>query len=202
MVRYRSVVTDLEDLEAQEQDDTKLLLGARLRHLRRMAGLTLVQVAEQAGISHSFLSMLERGQVDVSLSRLGRIADVYGIRLSELMVDNVIEATPRVFSLSELPQIGEEPGIVRRMFPHGEESGLQCLHIRVAPMTLDSDIHAHHGRVLVWVVSGTLTFGYGNELIEVLAERGIVYSGRVPHRLLNRTSDEVEVFAVNTPSYW
>ena len=41
-------------------DDTTI--GARLRTLRRWRGMTLAQLADQAGLSQSYLSMAERGQ--------------------------------------------------------------------------------------------------------------------------------------------
>ena len=167
-----------------------------------MAGLTLQQVAAEAGVSHSFLSMLERGQVDVSLIRLGRIAAVYGISLSDLMIDDEVDSTPSVIALHDLRHIKDEAGIERRIFPHGSEFGLQCLHIYIAPMTEKSDLHVHAGRVLIWVIEGTLTLMHGQKSYDVEQGSGVVYSGRVPHRLLNRFPAHVELLAVNTPSYW
>ena len=37
-------------------------IGAAIRRRRRSLGLTLVQVAEATGLSHPFLSQLERGR--------------------------------------------------------------------------------------------------------------------------------------------
>jgi hypothetical protein len=38
------------------------VVGARLRHLRRRGGVTLVEVARRAGISAQYLSEVERGR--------------------------------------------------------------------------------------------------------------------------------------------
>src|SRR3546814_5614821 len=46
-----------------------LRLGASIRHLRHARGRTLVQLAEATGLSHPFLSQLERGLAQPSLSR-------------------------------------------------------------------------------------------------------------------------------------
>ena len=45
-------------------------LGARIRHHRRQLGLTLVEVAGQAGISQPFLSQIERGKAAPSMATL------------------------------------------------------------------------------------------------------------------------------------
>jgi transcriptional regulator with XRE-family HTH domain len=186
----------------QNERQTVSLLGARLRRIRRMSGLTLQQVAARAEVSHSFLSMLERGQVDVSLSRLGRIAAVCGISLSDLMVDEEVDSIPFAIRLDDLRLINEEAGIDRRILPHGSEFGLQCLHILIAPMTERSVLHVHTGRVLIWVIEGSLTLLHGQHTYDIPAGSGVTYSGRVPHRMMNRSSRRVELFAVNTPSYW
>ena len=44
-------------------------LGARLRQLRRSRGVSLADVAEGTGISSSFLSMVEKGKSDITISR-------------------------------------------------------------------------------------------------------------------------------------
>jgi transcriptional regulator with XRE-family HTH domain len=43
-------------------------MGATLRELRRRNGLTLVQLAERTDLSHSFLSQIERGLAQPSMS--------------------------------------------------------------------------------------------------------------------------------------
>ena len=49
-------------------------LGARIRSFRLARGLTLVELARLAGLSHPFLSQLERGLAQPSLGSLRRIA--------------------------------------------------------------------------------------------------------------------------------
>lgn len=49
-------------------------LGAHIRQLRQRRGLTLVRLAEATDLSHPFLSQLERGLAQPSLSSLRRIA--------------------------------------------------------------------------------------------------------------------------------
>src|SRR6478672_2179736 len=62
-------------------------LGARLKRLRLQRRLTLQEVGTTVDLSHSFLSMLERGQADVSLGRVHRLANFYGVPLSELLIE-------------------------------------------------------------------------------------------------------------------
>ena len=58
----------------QDNDPSGARLGAHVRALRRARGLTLVQLASATGLSHPFLSQVERGLANFSLPSLRRIA--------------------------------------------------------------------------------------------------------------------------------
>jgi transcriptional regulator with XRE-family HTH domain len=60
-------------------------LGRTIRDLRHRHGLTLVQLAERTGLSHSFLSQLERGLAQPSMRSLHRIAQALGTSQDRLM---------------------------------------------------------------------------------------------------------------------
>jgi len=60
-------------------------LGARVRRLRRARGLTLTRLAAAAGLSHPFLSKLERGLASPSMASLAQIARALGTSQLELL---------------------------------------------------------------------------------------------------------------------
>src|SRR5579883_1658123 len=53
-------------------------VGEILRRLRKRRGLSLRQVADLSGLSVSFLRAVERGESDISLGRLARVARIFG----------------------------------------------------------------------------------------------------------------------------
>lgn len=63
--------------------DTKKLIGARIKALRKQAGLTQEQLAEQVGLDSRHLSRLEVGQHFPSLDSLERIAAALNVPLVE-----------------------------------------------------------------------------------------------------------------------
>ncbi|MGK2853496.1 MAG: helix-turn-helix domain-containing protein [Microbacteriaceae bacterium] len=66
-------------------DETDKRLGGRIRELRRSRSLTLVQLAAMTGLSHPFLSQVERGQARPSMSSLGLIARALASSSVELL---------------------------------------------------------------------------------------------------------------------
>ena len=63
--------------------DTKKFIGARIKELRKNAGLTQEQLAEQVGLDARHLSRLEVGRHFPSLDSLERIAQALNLPLAE-----------------------------------------------------------------------------------------------------------------------
>lgn len=59
-------------------------LGERIRELRRKAGYSQEGFADAAGVHRTYMGTLERGEANVSLSNMHKIARALGITLSEL----------------------------------------------------------------------------------------------------------------------
>jgi len=67
--------------------DRKLFLGPRLKRLRRELGLTQTRMAEDLGVSPSYLNLLERNQRPVTAQVLLRLAEAYDLDLKSLASD-------------------------------------------------------------------------------------------------------------------
>jgi len=60
-------------------------VGTRLRRARQVKGLSQEAVALAAGMDRSYVSGLERGEFNVSLLALDRLARATGIQLAALI---------------------------------------------------------------------------------------------------------------------
>ena len=61
--------------------------GAKVRRLRRKLGLTQVQMAEQLGLSASYLNLIEHDQRPLTLKVLLRLGQVFGVDLNSFAED-------------------------------------------------------------------------------------------------------------------
>ncbi len=64
--------------------DTKLLLGKRLRYLRRLDDLSQEDLAEKAGVSHKYIGEIERGKANLSIDIADKIATALNIEMTDL----------------------------------------------------------------------------------------------------------------------
>jgi transcriptional regulator with XRE-family HTH domain len=60
-------------------------LGPALRAARKARGLSLNEVAATTRISRSLLSLIETGRSDITVGRLGRLAQLYELRVADLV---------------------------------------------------------------------------------------------------------------------
>jgi transcriptional regulator with XRE-family HTH domain len=66
--------------------DVLVLLGNRIRQLRKNLKLTQSGLAEKSGLSTNFIALLEKGKRSASVDTLYRISKVLKIELKELFV--------------------------------------------------------------------------------------------------------------------
>jgi transcriptional regulator with XRE-family HTH domain len=65
--------------------DVVQLLGANVRHHRKLKGLTQERLALDAGMERSYVSDLERGQRNPSVRALGRLAEALDMEPAALL---------------------------------------------------------------------------------------------------------------------
>ncbi len=65
-------------------DDIKLLFGARVRELRIHQGWSQEELAERCGLHRTYVGAIERGEQNVSLINIDKMARALGVSLAEL----------------------------------------------------------------------------------------------------------------------
>jgi transcriptional regulator with XRE-family HTH domain len=69
------------------QDEIKQAFGSRMRALRKAKGLTQEELAFASGLDRSYLGAIERGEKNVSLINIRRIADALQAAPAQLFAE-------------------------------------------------------------------------------------------------------------------
>jgi transcriptional regulator with XRE-family HTH domain len=157
-------------------------LGPTLRRVRRNRGLTLVRLADLAGLSHPFLSQLERGLARPSMASLERIAGALGTSAVELLAG---ESGRREQVVSHVLPAHE--GVVG---PYGRGTArllgpemLSFVPMEVRGANADSGIeHRHAEDEFLTVIQGVLLLDLGDGTHELHAGDSATIAARTPHR--------------------
>lgn len=65
--------------------DPRRLLGERIKELRAERGLTQEEAADRIGVFRTYMSRMESGQANPTLTMLHQIADALGVEVVELL---------------------------------------------------------------------------------------------------------------------
>ncbi|HMO06601.1 MAG TPA: cupin domain-containing protein [Paracoccaceae bacterium] len=158
--------------------------GGRIRTLRRKAGMTLQALADQAGISVGFLSQVERDKATPSLATLAGLAAALGVDVDWFI------ATPRpadsVTRAGERPEFGIADTSLRyERLSTGLPGGMLSSLIIHIPVGYASEVAAHSGEELVFVLEGTLRQTIGAGVFVVHAGDSLHFMGDTPHSFAN-----------------
>ncbi|MEV6949057.1 XRE family transcriptional regulator [Streptomyces sp. NPDC051172] len=164
-------------------------LGGAIRKLRKERGLTLVQLAERAALSHPFLSQLERGLTRPSMPSLHRIARALGTTQQALMATAALPHPDAPAGSAHVVRSGEglnvaRPGGTARMLGAPAFSVHPVEHIGAAERF--EEYYDHPGDEFVYVVAGEIEIelrGADGPESHVLGPGdSICYPGATPHR--------------------
>ncbi len=160
-----------------------VLLGATIRHLRKSRNMTLVELAAEAGLSHPFISQLERGLARPSMTSLHRIARALGTTQPAIMA--AAEAgEPGVVSLVRsgggVPV--DNPGGTARTLVAGSRALYPMLFVG-APDEW-GDWYTHAGEEFIHVIAGSILVELDGEadLHVLVAGDTLYYPGGIAHR--------------------
>jgi transcriptional regulator with XRE-family HTH domain len=164
-------------------DSTASTLGARLRAARRARGLSLAEAAKVSGISSSFLGLVERGQNDITLGRLLRLAEVYGVGITDL-VPGALRDTAVVRRREQAPFYRLAEGM--EMYLLTPEGGTLIGTLGVfEPGTESSDVSSHEGEEFIHVLDGSLEVDVGDERLTLEEGDTVLFAAARPHKIRN-----------------
>jgi DNA-binding XRE family transcriptional regulator len=156
-------------------------LGSRVRALRRERGLTLKGLGRLAGLSHPFLSQVERGLARPSVSSVERIAAALDVSVARLWAPPRKGAAVRVVRSDE-GMTRELSGGQLRELPG--EAGVPVMRewsSRGKRWPADREIHT--GEVAIYVARGAIEVEVGGDVHALNEGDALRFDGTIPHRL-------------------
>ena len=139
--------------------------GARVRQLRHERRLTLKDLGSRAGLSHPFLSQLERGLARPSLSSVERIAQALDVPVKELWAE---------------PGRRGRAAVIRRDMAAG--GGPVSIHEWSGSREWPDQHQVAGGDMLVYVARGGVEVEVQGEVHALEEGDTLLFDGATPHR--------------------
>jgi transcriptional regulator with XRE-family HTH domain len=186
-VSRSSKVAPEEASRTHKELEERRVLAARLHMLRVRRQLSVGTVALGTGLSRSFLALLEAGNSDVSISRLLRIAEFYGVWLSDLVgtagpaVEVVRAADARIVPT-------QDDGQVKLLSLHSVRT-VMPFRVELPPGSRVEGGLSHSGEEFVHCVAGTVELEVVSAVHPLAAGDTASFPGRLPHSYRNVGED-------------
>ena len=161
-------------------------LGAQVRMLRRRAGLTVADLAGDAGISAGMLSKLETGQISPSLATLQGVAASLNVPLSQLF-----SAAEEQRDCSYV-RSGQGVVIERRGTKSGHQYSLLG-HALDGPVVVEPYLitlreaavpyigFRHTGIEFIYMLTGEVVYRHGDQTYRLVPGDALLFDSAAPH---------------------
>jgi transcriptional regulator with XRE-family HTH domain len=172
-------------------------VGEILKRFRQRRGESLRDVAQGTGLSASFLSMLERGECDITLSRLAAIANHFDHDVGSLLGYTARGARPQIIRRPERVTVDRGKGVdyhVTRI--PGTE--MELVVAIFEPHTGFKDELTHEGVDIGMALEGRLVVTINDIAYPVEEGETAIWSGAYRHRVRNDEDRRAVFVAVVT----
>lgn len=182
---------------AEDQLDAEL--GSRVAKFRELKGMSLRALAQESGLSSSFISQLENGHTNASVASLRKIAAALSVTPAQLF-DTGEVTTTGVLRAADRPTLPLEGGekYVLALPPLRNLEVYAGVFKPGASTGPDSYVHGHSQELFV-VTSGTVVLELAGTRYELHKGDSIEFLSSTPHRVVNESHEVAEVIWINSP---
>lgn len=180
-------------------------VGMRIRQLRRARRITLEALSQASGLSKSFLSDIERGRSDITLTSLQRIAQALGVQLAyffrlEEEDDTTGPKIVKAHERHEFRMASTAHTLYSNLTALWPDKELEVVLVTLWPNRQHRVTpYGHPGEEFGFILEGTLTVIYGGREYTLGPGDSIHMRSSVPHNWENRTEQPVRALWVVTP---
>lgn len=157
----------------------------RLREIRERRGLTVRRLAELCDLSPSFISQIERGRTEPTLTRFWRICDVLDVPMSLFFIDG--EADELVVRREERRVITfPGSGVLYQSLSAPSATNLEVILVEIEPGgAQERERVTHRGEECGFVLAGELTVLLDDREIHLREGDAVSFDSSHAHRYTN-----------------
>jgi transcriptional regulator with XRE-family HTH domain len=182
-------------------------LGGIIRERRQAQGMSLSQLAEQAGVSTSFVSQVERGIANPTLSSLKSLVGALNFSVGALLESTVPPGAVGGDNEIAVLRAGERrrivyPGtkIANELLSPNLQKRMEIIWVEAAPgQGSGGHPHVHEGEEAGIVISGAMKFKVNGEETVLNARDAIYFPSTNPHSWESVGDEDLVAIWVITP---
>jgi transcriptional regulator with XRE-family HTH domain len=173
-------------------------VGNRLREARIRAGISQTEVARRAGLSISFVRLVERGKSDISLARLLRWTTIFGIPVADIVAEPTADDIEIVTPGDRVLVPSREAGVQFWLLSLGGNRLIEPAIFELAHGAQMRHPVSYDGEEAAFVLRGRVQLRIGDRDIPLNEGDAVYYSSSSPRTYANVGRGPASVLVTTT----
>ncbi|MDF2569560.1 MAG: MerR family transcriptional regulator [Sporomusa sp.] len=175
------------------------MFGSRIRSKRQEKKLTIRELAEAAGITTGFLSQIERGLAEPSITSLRKIAHCLSVPMFYFLMDDIHSNLIVRKDERKVIKLGNGDVVFELLSPDlSRNIEMTIGRLRPGAVTCDEPL-THYGEENLIVTEGTMKIQIGDDYYDLQEGDSIYYLSSVPHKIWNTGDGQLVFISAITP---
>lgn len=175
-------------------------IGAKLKELRTLKGLTQEELADRAELSKGFISQLERDLTSPSIATLMDILQCLGTTIGEFFNETPEEQI--VFGKNDYftKEDTELKNEIKWIIPNAQKNIMEPIHLVLSPGGFTYPDTPHEGEEFGYVLQGSISIHLGNRTYKAKKGESFYYTSDETHYLSSRSGASI-IWVSSPPSF-
>ncbi|QRN85487.1 cupin domain-containing protein [Clostridia bacterium] len=176
-------------------------VGRKLKMLRSLHKISLKKLAEETGMSYSYLWGLENDKHSISVTNLQRLSEYFDVDLIYFLGSSQ-DSKSVYIAKEDINEVITEDNVSFKCITDNVKSRLQVTLVEL-PKDSPSERHIHHhdeGEEFITVISGELHVILGDEEYELGPGDSVLFESKTDHVIFTK-SKAATFYLVVTPPY-
>jgi transcriptional regulator with XRE-family HTH domain len=177
----------------------EVLIGIRLRTLRRGQGLSIRALAEKCGLSVNTLSLIENNRTSPSVHTLNLLADGLGVPLVTFFEEEKTGPGLVYQQYGQRPLIRFAAGTLEKLGEGLPPLGAEPILVTLELNQKNTKEISHAGREFIYCLEGKVTCMIANQAYSLSPGDSILFDAKAPHHWANSYSTPSKLLVLFCP---
>jgi transcriptional regulator with XRE-family HTH domain len=175
------------------------LLSTRLKNRRIEIGMSIKELSEKTGLTSGFISQIEHGLAEPSITSLRNMANVLDVAVFYFLLDD-INVNPVVKKEERKILHFSKPNLTYELLSPDLNRQMEMFMAKLKPGESTSDEQEFHaGEEAIHVLHGNLRIQLGDNDYTLNEGDTIHFDSSKPHKIINDGQVELEYISAATP---
>lgn len=172
-------------------------VGRILQRLREQRNVSVRELAEKSGLSESFIRAVERGESDISLGRLARLAGFFEYDLGSFLGFTSRLSRPNFVGSEKRAVINRGRGVKYEAL-HLPGIDVDLVTVELAPRSKFKNEISHEGIDVVYVTRGDVILAVDGVDYPMREKECCVFSAAYRHGIRNDSARPAAIISITT----